>query len=712
MKKPEMPEPETPPAKTKAAEDYRRRRESLPPPDPPDPAPLIVRHRSSRKTEPDVAAEQYRKQRQRGLNPSALLQYKQRKFKKRVPQPKRPAVSMPDDPRLLHPLLPDLDPTDVEVSVVLGTYNRIELLQRCIESVRQACKEIAYEIVVCDGGSNDGTISWLKAQDDVVYIAGDLSGAVRAFNAAARVSRGQFVLAVNDDAELDPMAVTHGLRYFDDPFVGQVALSFLEYGTWKLERVHGQIYANFALTRMNIIRAAEVISGGMWATCYRTYGGDTELSCWVYRLGYKVVGAKDAKLHHREYIDDLRRKNVRTDKERIEFSRRWQHDALCFRGPLPRVSDKELGALQRFETGEPVDRRWPRIESVDPVFGELPPRSTLRSERVLHWQLRTPDDPQTSMVDGLRSLGSVGLHCVPWTELGFEKRNREFVEAANAMCPSVIFLQCQDAAAISVDALRAVREHPRRDPSLVTIIWSGDIGPGKGPWPATGDKWQYDFAAVVDLMLFTGTGQVREHRQRGMKNAAYLQIGYDVDRYYPGPQEEYGSLHELVFMGQNYGPQFNGVPTSESQLRREVVRELQKIPGFMAYGSGFGPSVAQAESGEVYRRSRMALSVSLVSSLGRYSSDRLLRAMACGTPTLVKRFDDMEGWGLVDGANCIGWDTADELAEKTRYWLDERRHNQLLEIGQAGAELMRSHHTWDVRMEELQALLNAVRGQR
>ena len=612
---------------------------------------------------------------------------------------------------LLHPLLPDLDPTPIKLSVVLGTYNRLALLTRCIRSIQKACKGIPYEIVVSDGGSNDGSVAWLQSQEDVVLIRGDLSGAVKAFNAAARKATGEFIVALNDDAELTVQAMRRALAHFHDPMVGQVAMTFYEHGHWKMETVLGKTYANFAVTRASVIRAVEKITGGMWATCYQTYGGDTELSCWVHRLGYKVVAAHDAKVIHHEHVDELRGKNTRSDRQRSQFWKRWSTEFMTFRGPPPKVTPSEARLLAQVECGETNRDRWPRIAVMDPKPGTAPLRAPLKQERVLHWQLWTTDDPQTSMVAGLHKLGSAGHAAVQWTKHSADDRGRMFLEAMRTLRPTVAFLQCQDPAAVPIDALLEARNDPNRDPSLVICVWSGDVGPTKGPWANTGDDWQYRIANHVDLMLFTGTGQVKLHRARGMTNAAYLQIGYDTDRYHEGPAQHYGSKHRLVFMGQDYSRTFDNVPSSEAQLRRDAVGALRAIPGFVAYGSGFGTGMAQDQSGDVYRRSSMAMSISLCSALERYSSDRLLRAMACGCPTLVKRFGDMEGMGLKDGNNCIAWDTPTELVDKAREWLSSDRRDDLRLVGASGAALMRSRHTWDARMSELSALLSAVRKQ-
>jgi glycosyltransferase involved in cell wall biosynthesis len=57
-----------------------------------------------------------------------------------------------------------------QVSIVLGTYNRLSFLKATIASVRASQIDIPYEIIVVDGGSQDGTLDWLTEQRDIVSI--------------------------------------------------------------------------------------------------------------------------------------------------------------------------------------------------------------------------------------------------------------------------------------------------------------------------------------------------------------------------------------------------------------------------------------------------------------------------------------------------------------------------------------------------------------
>ena len=70
----------------------------------------------------------------------------------------------------------------MKVACIILTYNRLSLLQRCIESVRsQTYKE--FDIWVVDNASSDGTFEWLNRQEDLHVVSVEINeGAANGFN--------------------------------------------------------------------------------------------------------------------------------------------------------------------------------------------------------------------------------------------------------------------------------------------------------------------------------------------------------------------------------------------------------------------------------------------------------------------------------------------------------------------------------------------------
>ena len=56
------------------------------------------------------------------------------------------------------------------LSVVIGTYNRLNFLKLFIDSLRKEMGDFPYETIIIDGGSTDETLNWLIEQKDIILI--------------------------------------------------------------------------------------------------------------------------------------------------------------------------------------------------------------------------------------------------------------------------------------------------------------------------------------------------------------------------------------------------------------------------------------------------------------------------------------------------------------------------------------------------------------
>lgn len=63
----------------------------------------------------------------------------------------------------------------MKIAAVVVTYNRLNLLKECIDGIRKQTKKVD-EIIVVNNGSNDGTLEWLKTQNDLRIITQENSG--------------------------------------------------------------------------------------------------------------------------------------------------------------------------------------------------------------------------------------------------------------------------------------------------------------------------------------------------------------------------------------------------------------------------------------------------------------------------------------------------------------------------------------------------------
>lgn len=62
-----------------------------------------------------------------------------------------------------------------KIAAVVVTYNRLELLKKCVEAIRNQSRKLD-EIIVINNSSSDGTLEWLNEQTDLTVITQENSG--------------------------------------------------------------------------------------------------------------------------------------------------------------------------------------------------------------------------------------------------------------------------------------------------------------------------------------------------------------------------------------------------------------------------------------------------------------------------------------------------------------------------------------------------------
>jgi len=97
------------------------------------------------------------------------------------------------------------------VSVILVLFNRAELTLACLRSLReQAVQDL--EIIIVDNASKDETSSLLERVEGVRVIRNpENAGFLLAVNQAAREARGEYLLLLNNDAQLLPETLSAAL---------------------------------------------------------------------------------------------------------------------------------------------------------------------------------------------------------------------------------------------------------------------------------------------------------------------------------------------------------------------------------------------------------------------------------------------------------------------------------------------------------------------
>ena len=90
----------------------------------------------------------------------------------------------------------------IALSVIIVSWNTIELTGRCLRTLRSSILSIPTEIIVVDNGSTDGTAEMVRtAFPEVMLVANPSNeGYTRANNAGIAIADGRYILLLKSDA--------------------------------------------------------------------------------------------------------------------------------------------------------------------------------------------------------------------------------------------------------------------------------------------------------------------------------------------------------------------------------------------------------------------------------------------------------------------------------------------------------------------------------
>lgn len=211
--------------------------------------------------------------------------------------------------------------------------------------------------------------------------------------------------------------------------------------------------------------------------------------------------------------------------------------------------------------------------------------------------------------------------------------------------PECIFLQVQSEGVIGIDLIKYMAQ------SCVIINWCGDV---RDPIPS----WYYEF----DQFCITAFSNMRDVDEL---ECEFLQIGIDPKIYFAAKEQK---EHDIVFFAnRSLGFPLSGFRIETVDYLRQIYKHRFKLFGSWPMANGNFNS-DQHEEAKQYRKSKIAISISHF-NIGRYFSDRLIRAMGCGVFTLSHHYEGIENDFEV-GKHLDTFKTLEELRQKIDYYLD------------------------------------------
>ncbi len=215
-------------------------------------------------------------------------------------------------------------PTEPKISVVVATFKRAPILARTLDHiVKQQYDPAAFEVIVVDDGSEDGTDAVVHAAAAsapvaIHYLSHENRGPGYTQNRGIRAARGEIVLLLADDIFLTPGALEAHMRRHDshpDPRVAVLGnavqspelggTGFLRgwdaFGMNRFDHLEELPYFLFWAFNLSFKREF-MLSHGMFREALGRGGPpaheDTELGYRLHRRGMVLLFAKEALGYH------------------------------------------------------------------------------------------------------------------------------------------------------------------------------------------------------------------------------------------------------------------------------------------------------------------------------------------------------------------------------------------------------------------------------
>ncbi|MFA5714369.1 MAG: glycosyltransferase [Candidatus Paceibacterota bacterium] len=186
----------------------------------------------------------------------------------------------------------------IDLSIVFGTYNRLFYLRILEQSTAIADlykSKLDVEYIIVDGGSTDGTVSYLRDLKDVILIdQGGLLGCVDAYNKGFARARGKYVAFLNDDVTVENDALAQSVEMLDNnPNIGMVAIPYENPGMPRMVAycTAGSPSKKYLFACFGVLRR-ELGERAGWFDGFYHYCGDSHLAMSIWKMGYRVEELK------------------------------------------------------------------------------------------------------------------------------------------------------------------------------------------------------------------------------------------------------------------------------------------------------------------------------------------------------------------------------------------------------------------------------------
>lgn len=203
------------------------------------------------------------------------------------------------------------------ISIVIPTYNRLPILQKCLLALEDQqltdAKVSAYEVVLVDDGSTDATLEWLAANSarlpHLKIYQQDHKGAAAARNLGVENAQGEIIIFIDSDLVVTPVflqahadALTAGQQELgnDKLFTYGAVINTCNFDAPTAEPYKITDFSAAYFATGNVAIAKHWLEkAGLFDTGFQLYGWeDLELGVRLKKLGLKLIKCPTAVGYH------------------------------------------------------------------------------------------------------------------------------------------------------------------------------------------------------------------------------------------------------------------------------------------------------------------------------------------------------------------------------------------------------------------------------
>jgi len=200
---------------------------------------------------------------------------------------------------------------NIDMSVVLGTFNRIKTLKNSIESIFSSANGKNIEVIVNDAGSTDGTKEWLieqkKNKNIVTIFSNGKSSITDAYNECFKIAKGKYVTWLSDDILAVGAAIENMCNVMDT--LGEKDMGAFLIKNFPHESFHMTYFLEKLCPVVGCMQLNTLKKYNYFNTDYLYYAQDLEINSMVLRMGGRIIEST-ACLNHINISDTLKSENV------------------------------------------------------------------------------------------------------------------------------------------------------------------------------------------------------------------------------------------------------------------------------------------------------------------------------------------------------------------------------------------------------------------